>query len=169
LLYCTEVGTVILWGALVGAWLLFLGAIYQAALELGSHVIARDRIQAAAKQVPQPPRVSAWWWLVPPVKIAREAQRSRTWHVQYAMLISVEDVESLVKFQDKGMGWSCVAVGAWLLAVNQTLTLVRELGWSDLVLVLASVAATVVSVTLCVVRVRHSKRLLHMRRTETLR
>ena len=169
LLYCRWVATVITWGALLGAWLLFLGAIYQAALELGAHEIARDRIAAVASQVAVPPPVSAWWWLLPPVKLVYEQRRTRAYYIAYAMAMSVEDVASMIAFQNKGVGWICVAVGAWLLAVNQTLTIVRERGFSNVVLVAVTTACSAVAILSCVSRISRSKHLVHLRKTGTLR
>ncbi len=156
--------TVISCGALLGAWLLFLGAIYQAALELRAHVIARDRLAAVAKQVVPPPRVSAWWWLVPPWKYVLERRRSGDFRRAYAAAMSLEDFTSLIVLHDKGLGWSCVAVGALLLAASQTYTFTGDRGWSCLVFVLMTLALTAVSILTCVIFFHESDRMLRVKR-----
>ena len=156
--------TVVSIAALAGAWLLFVGAIYQAALELRAHVIARDRLAALARQVVPPPRVSRWWWLVPPWKYVLERRRGGDFRRAYAAAMSLEDFTSLIAFHDKGVGWSCVAIGAWLLAGNQTYTCSSEYGWSNLVFLLATSALTTVSVLICVFFFRESERLVRVKR-----
>ncbi|MGH7241467.1 MAG: hypothetical protein ACREGB_04175, partial [Candidatus Saccharimonadales bacterium] len=59
--------TFVLWLGFIGAWLLFAGPIYQAALELQDEDIEMDRIRAAGRKVEKPADVSVWWWLLPPI------------------------------------------------------------------------------------------------------
>jgi hypothetical protein len=97
---------VIFWCGYVGAWLLVAGPIYQAALELQEQDVERERIQQVTAQVAAPAPVSAWWWLLPPVRYLLAQRRSRRWRQDMIAALSREDLETLVEFIDKARGWS---------------------------------------------------------------
>jgi len=120
--------TLIAWCGLVGAWLLFAGPLYQAALELRAHEIARDRSYFAAtvSAVPKPPRISYWWWLVPPIRMVLERRRSSRYRKALLAALSAKDHEALLTFFDKATGWMLVAFGALLLATKETLGFVHS-------------------------------------------
>jgi hypothetical protein len=160
-----SVATVISWGALFGAWLLFIGAIYQAALELRAHVIERDRIASIGSKIAIPPPVSPWWWLVPPWKYVLERRRATAYRNDYMQAMSVEDFTSLIAFHDKGLGWSSVALGAFLLAANQTFTFCGDRGWSHLVCGLSIGGLTIASVFLCIARLDGSDKLVRIKKS----
>lgn len=113
-------------GAL-GAWLLVAGPLYQAALELRDEDIEVDRIHAAGKNVTILPRVSAWWWLLPPVKIILERRRSHAYRRDFIRALSQQDLDALVSFINKATAWMFVAIGGFLIATKETYELCHEL------------------------------------------
>jgi hypothetical protein len=121
---------VIDWCAFFGAWLLFAGPVYQAALELQAEEIESDRIRRLTSSVPRPPRVSVWWWLLPPVRWVLERRR-REQHQQLMLdVLSDEDYEALVRFLHKARGWVFVALGGLLIAISETYNLAESMHWS---------------------------------------
>src|ERR1700743_2333598 len=89
---------------LLGAWLLVAGGVYQAVLDLRAHEGARDRIEAIVHQLPPPPPVSAWGWLLPPVKIVRERRRRRVHFEDFVAALSFEDFSALLRLRAKAFG-----------------------------------------------------------------
>jgi hypothetical protein len=155
-----RMATFMVWCGVVGSWLLFLGPICQATMELRAHEIARDRISAVASSVRATGRVSAWWWLLPPVKIVLE--RRRTMRHQHALVtgLSHEDFASLLAFMNKATAWLFIACGALVLAIKDTFQVaqIHHLGvvtYVCFVLVLATSC-----VVICAVRIRRSDDLL---------
>jgi hypothetical protein len=113
------------WCGFFGSWLLVAGPVYQAALELQEQAMERDEIEAAGKGVSQPPPVSPWWWLVPPVKYVLERRRDRAFRRDFLHALSPRQVESLVNFLNKATGWLAVGTGGLLLAIKETGELVE--------------------------------------------
>ena len=68
------------WVGFIGAWLLFVGPVYQSALELREEEDARVSMQKALESAPPPERVSPWWWLLPPVAIVHALPAPRSVH-----------------------------------------------------------------------------------------
>jgi hypothetical protein len=154
--------TVILAVGFIGAWLLFAGPIYQAALELTAEnlEIDRDTIHRQTAALSQPAKVSVWWWLLPPVKIYLEQHRSDTIRHIYIQSLSTEQIEALTSFMNKASGWLFVAVGGLCIAIKETYELAEHLEWSlwlwgPLVIVLIYI-----SIVHTILRIRQTKRLL---------
>lgn len=127
----TGMETLILWLGFFGAWLLFAGPIYQAALELHEQDIETDRIRATGKNVISPKKVSAWWWLFPPAKVVLERRRSRAYRRAYIEALIPEDVEALTSFFNKARAWFFVAAGGFFIAMKETYELVEARHWTD--------------------------------------
>ena len=122
--------TFILWCGFIGAWLLFAGPVYQAALELRDQDIERERIQAASKKVTVARHVSAWWWLLPPVKYILERRQDRLYRREYFAVLEPEDREALLAFINKAQAWLLVGAGGLLIAMKETYELAEHLEWS---------------------------------------
>lgn len=114
---------VIAWCSFIGAWLLVAGPIYQAALELRDQETQEDRIKSAAANVPKPSKVSAWWWLLPPLKLILEAKRTKKYRKAYMQALHPEDYEALIEFMNKATAWVFIALGALLIAIKETFEL----------------------------------------------
>jgi hypothetical protein len=104
----------------LGSWLLFAGAIFQAALELKEQDVERERLHEVKKEISIPRNVSFWWWLLPPVKLILERIQTHKWRREYFNVLIAEDREALVNFTQKAKGWLFVAGGGLLLAVEET-------------------------------------------------
>ena len=148
------------WAAFVGAWLLFAGPIYQAALELQEQDIETDRIRATGRKITEPRHVSAWWWLLPPVKWLLERRRSKAYRRAYIEALIPEDVEALMAFFNKATAWIFVAVGGFLIAVNETYGLVQDYEWNDWFFWVIVVALGLVSVLNTVLRLSRTRKIV---------
>lgn len=135
----------ILWCGFIGAWLLVAGPILQAALELREQDIARERIHAVRETIITPRHVSAWWWLLPPVKFFLEQRQSRRYEMEYIHALEPEDLEALVNFINKARGWLLVASGAFLIALKETYELGEAMHWPSWVIWLLGGALLVAS------------------------
>ena len=109
-----------LWFGFIGAWLLVAGPIYQAAQELLDQDIERERIREAQHAIEVPPRVSALWWFVPPIKLYLEHRRSQAYRQRFIASLLPEDVEAMMSFMSKAMAWLMVATGGLCIAIKET-------------------------------------------------
>jgi hypothetical protein len=143
----------IAWCGFFGAWLLFAGPVYQAALELHEQDIERGRIAEVSKQVPAPARISPWWWLLPPVRYVKERRRARRYRDAVMGAMRPDELEALVTYINKATGWLFVGLGGLLLAVKETWELHERYEWRlyafwVLVAVMTAIAATNVAIRL---------------------
>lgn len=136
----------VLWCGFVGAWLLVAGAIYQAFLELRNDQMAEGRMAALTAAVPLLPRVSPWWWLLPPVRLVLDTRRRNRIRETFLTSLSSLDRETLVTFISKARGWVIVATGGLLIAMEATYSLIEHLGYGTLCYWLAVMG----SLALCV-------------------
>jgi hypothetical protein len=120
---------VIAWCAFAGSWLLFAGPVYQASLELQEEGLERDRFEQMAATVPKPEPISAWWWLLPPVRFVLGRRRSTQHRRQMLAAISPDDVADLVRYLNKAFGWLLVGLGGLLLAINETWEIRERYEW----------------------------------------
>ncbi len=145
----------------IGAWLLVAGSVYQAALELRDQDIERDRIKMAAAKVAPIPKVSGWWWFIPPVKFILERQRDDLYRKAYLDAMTTEDAEALVSFLNKSQAWAYVGFGGFLLALKETYELLHLNAINSIPLfILIVFLLSVVSVTNTVIRIRRSENML---------
>jgi hypothetical protein len=148
------------WAGFIGAWLLFAGPIYQAALELQDQDIETERIQATGKKIDVPRHVSAWWWLFPPLKFFLEWRRSQEYRKAYIEALLDEDVEALMAFFNKATAWIFVAIGGFLIAFKETYELVAHYGWSNWIVWVLVVVFGAASIINTVARVHRTKRII---------
>jgi hypothetical protein len=120
---------VIAWAGFFGAWLLVAGPLYQGAIELREADVDRDAIEASTAGVPRPEPPSAWWWLLPPAMyLIRHRRRSAFRQAAIARLTQLQR-EQFSSFINKATGWFTVAIGATLLAAEQTWEVVERYHW----------------------------------------
>jgi len=123
---------VIAWASFLGAWLLVAGPLYQGALELDEEDVDREGIEASAARIPRPDPPSAWWWwwwwLLPPVMYLIRRRHAVFRRAAVAQL-SAAQREQLTRFTNKATGWFTVAIGAALLAAEQTWQVVDRYRW----------------------------------------
>jgi hypothetical protein len=152
--------TFILVVGFIGAWLLFAGPVYQAALELQEQDIEMDRIRAAGANVSRPVHVSVWWWLLPPAKFYLERRRSRDYRHRYMAILSPEDVEALINFMNKATAWVLVGVGGLCIAIKETYELVEHLNWQNTVFAALLVLMFSLSILNTVARVARTRQII---------
>jgi len=139
------------WCGFIGSWLLVAGPLYQAALELHDEDLEVERIQTVKKELVAPPRISVWWWLLPPVKIILSQRQSQAYRKAYLAALAPEDVGALISFMSKAFAWMFVAAGGFLLAVKETYELVGlskfpvEVFWIAIVLLPILAVGNVIS------------------------
>jgi hypothetical protein len=144
----------------IGAWLLFAGPIYQAALEMRGHDDASERIRGAVSSVVPPPPVSWWWWLIPPAKIGLEWRRATRHRRAHMDALSVEDFESLLGFIHKATGWTLVGTGGLFMAIAQSYTFAQQYPIGDAAFVAMVTLVATACVVGCTLRFRGGDRLL---------
>ena len=120
---------VIAWAAFAGAWLLVAGPLYQGALELREQDVDREGLAASKARVEPPEMPSPWWWLLPPVFYLLRRQRSREYRRRVLDQLTQEQKEQWVSFVSKATGWFTVALGASLLAAEQTWLITERYEW----------------------------------------
>ncbi len=123
---------VFLWFGFAGAWLLFAGPVYQAAVELREQAFNEEEEAAFRRFAEQHPmeHVSPWWWLLPPVAYILSRRRSRAWRDEVFHAMSQEHRERFLTFQNKATGWLIVGAGALAIAVDETANLIEGMEWS---------------------------------------
>lgn len=118
----------LIWLGLVGAWLLVGGSIFQAMLELRGYDVVHERVAVCARGLATPPRISVWWWLLPPVYIYRSRRRSERHFRAVIARLAATDVRDFVALYEKAIGWFLVAGGGVLLAAKETLFVAASFG-----------------------------------------
>lgn len=152
--------TLILIAGFIGAWLLFAGPVYQAVLELHDENIERDRVEAIAKKVRTIPPVSAWWWIVPPVKLILERKRSNTYRRAYFDAMTAEDSAVMISFINKATAWLFVGAGGLLIAAKETYELGEHFHWPVPVFLGVVIVMIIISIFNTGIRVRRSREII---------
>ena len=118
-----------MWLPFIGTWLLVAGPLIQAVLEFREEGVSQEEVHAATAAVTPAPLPSRWWWLLPPVMIAKHRKRNRAfWEVTFAAL-PADQAAQLAGMRPRTYGWSLVALGAACLATNETHELAEHYGW----------------------------------------
>jgi hypothetical protein len=151
---------VIAWSGFLGAWLLVAGPVYQAYLELKEQEFERERFTAAGTGVPEPPRVSGWWWLLPPVKYLLERRRSAKWRDAMLAALPHDELENLVNFLNKARGWLYVGLGGFLIATKETWELHEHYEWPQYAFWLLMLGMALLAVTNLAVMAHRSRSVL---------
>ncbi len=150
------------WLEFIGAWLLFAGPIYQAALELQDEDIEIDRIRLAGAKIKKAAQVSLWWWLLPPAKIYMERKRSHKYWARYIKTLPNNEVEALVSYRSKANAWLFITVGGFCIAISQSYGLAKENDWNNYILAALIVVMFVLSILNLITRLRRAKRIVNL-------
>jgi hypothetical protein len=121
---------VIAWVGFLGAWLLVAGPLYQGALELLEEDIDREGIDASIARVPRPDPPSPWWWLFPPAMYLIRRHRGNAFRQAALAQLTQAQRDQATSFVNKATGWFTVALGAALLAVEQTWQVINRQHWA---------------------------------------
>jgi hypothetical protein len=120
---------VIAWVGFLGAWLLVAGPLYQGALELLEEDIDREGIDASIARIPRSDPPSPWWWLFPPAMYLMHRHRSNAFRRAALAQLTQAQRDQATSFINKAVGWFTVALGAALLAVEQTWQVINRQHW----------------------------------------
>jgi hypothetical protein len=148
------------WCAFVGAWLLVAGPVFQAAVELDDLTFRREEVLDTLAGVPERPRPSPWWWLIPPVAYVLQRRHSRAMRMDVLEAMDRDQVERWVDFTDKATGWLFVAAGAFLLAVTETEDLREHYEWPVAVFWVLLVVMAVLCAVNTATRMDRSRRMV---------
>lgn len=152
---------VIDWAGFLGAWLLVAGPLYQGALELREEDIDREGIAASRARIPRPDPPSPWWWLVPPVFYLIRRHRSRAYGQAVFAQLTQEQQDQFATFLSKALGWFTVALGAALLATEQTWRITERYEWPlwlFFLLVAVMLAVSVLNTAVRMINDEHRRR-----------
>jgi hypothetical protein len=148
---------VIGWVGFLGAWLLVAGPLYQGALELVEEELDREGIEASIARIPRPEPPSPWWWLLPPVMyLIRRHRRDAFRQAVLAQLTQAQRDQS-TRFINKAAGWFTVALGAALLATEQTWQVIDRQHWPAWLFWILIIVMLSVSVLNTALRMMHGR------------
>lgn len=150
----------VIWAGFIGAWLLVAGPLYQAVLELKDQDIEIERIRSARGSIAISPKVSVWWWLLPPIKVLLERRRSLTYRRAHFKALSAQDQAALIAFIDKATAWLFVALGGFSIAIKETFELAEALELKSYAFWLIIAGMTVVCALNTAFRISRSERAL---------
>jgi hypothetical protein len=120
---------VIAWAGFLGAWLLVAGPLYQGALELREEDVDREAIEASTAGIPRPDPPSPWWWLLPPGMYLIRRRRGNAFRQAALAQLTQAQRDQFTSFINKATGWFTVALGAALLAAEQTWQVIERQHW----------------------------------------
>lgn len=150
----------IAWSGFLGAWLLVAGPVFQAAVELDEETFDRDSITVAARSVGPQPRVSPWWWLLPPVAFLIQRNRTRAYRQALLEVLDRADIERMVSFGNVATGWLIVGLGAFGIAIKESWELCEVYEWPAWVFALLVAVALTLSFGYTVARMRRAHQML---------
>ncbi|MEC3918347.1 hypothetical protein [Nocardia sp. CDC160] len=149
------------WCGFVGAWVLVAGPMYQGAVELGELGINTAEIRERIGGMPHP-RVSPWWWLIPPVAFVKTRRSESAWQRQVLEALSERQRVEFVTYSNKAAGWFVVGGGAALIGVKEAVELVEVMEWPGVVAVGLIVVAAAVALAFTVRRVHLTDKVLRI-------
>lgn len=153
-----DVDYLIDWLGFLGAWLLVAGPLNQASIELGQEDhLSREEIEARTRRIEPEPRVSPWWWLIPPVGFWKNHQRSNRQQQKVMESLPAEQIRVLVSFLNKATAWFLVAAGASLIATKETWEVTERMEWPLWAFFALGIAAFLVATGYTVERARRSQ------------
>lgn len=154
----------ILWAGFLGAWLLVVGPVQQASIELSQEDAEMDRVRATMAAQPPPPPVPRWWWLLPPVYLLLRRRRRRRYRDQMLLAMSAEEYRVVAAFVNKATGWLFVGVGGFLIASKETYELAEGLEWPIAVFWVLLVVMLALAIANTAARSRHNERKVALRK-----
>jgi hypothetical protein len=148
---------VIAWAGFLGAWLLVAGPLYQGSVELREEDVDREGIETSTARMPRPDWPSPWWWLLPPAMYLIRRRHRKAFRQAVLAQLTQAQRDQFTSFINKATGWFTVAVGAGLLATEQTWQITEHHhwpGWSFWLLLVAMLAVSVLNTALRMIRDR---------------
>jgi hypothetical protein len=145
------------WVGFLGAWLLVAGPLRQGALELLEEEIDREGIEASIARIPRPDPPSPWWWLLPPVLYLIRRRRSKAFRQAALAQLTQAQRDQSTSFLNKAATWFTVALGATLLAAEQTWQVIIRQHWPAWlfwILIIVMLGASVLNTALRMIRGR---------------
>lgn len=149
------------WCGFLGAWVLVAGPMYQGAVELGELGRGTAQIRTQMNAIPHP-RVSPWWWLLPPVAYVLTRRSESAWQQHVLESLTPQQRTEFVTYSNKAAGWFVVGGGAALIGVKEAVELVETLEWPTPVTFVLIVAAAAVALVFTVRRMQLTDRVLHI-------
>lgn len=104
----------------IGTWLLYGFSLYQGALELSD----QKRIVDKLKDTTPYPKVSPWYWLLPPLKLKRERQRLQ--QILHDRINEQEEAGDLFSFFNRATAWFYIALAGILNGIASTGALMAQ-------------------------------------------
>ncbi len=156
------VGMIWTWCGFVGAWVLVAGPLYQGAVELTGEKVDFPAFRSLAHAIAPSERISAWWWLLPPVAYVMTERRQRAWRQQVMAALTPQQRVQFVSYSNKATGWFVVGAGASLIALKETAELVEALDWPTWATLPLAVLAALVALAFTVRRLHLTQRALHL-------
>jgi hypothetical protein len=145
----------------VGGWLLVVGPVWQAAIELREEEIDQEAIEAVKSNIEPPKKISPWWWFLPPVAYVLIFRRQRQFRRDFNAALPQAQLEQTVSFLNKANGWLVVALGGFLLATKETWELIDDLHWPQWVFWVLIVVMPIVAIANAVRRMVNTHNVLN--------
>jgi hypothetical protein len=149
------------WAGFVGAWLLVAGPLVQAAMELRDENVDRDAFESLQVDAPEQPKISNWWWLLPPVAYVKNLRRGQAQRDAYMRAMTVEQREQMVGFSNKATGWFFVAGGAFLIFLKEAWELTELYELPAFVFWIVVVVLAIAAIANTIVRLSKSDEMIH--------
>jgi hypothetical protein len=111
----------------IGAWLFFVGPVYQSVQELREEARALEEHRGPWKELEPEKRSSAWWWLLPPVKVVLAWRERAQQRKRLLASLTPSEMSAVVALIKKAEGWLLVAGGGLLAAIKETHQVVVDL------------------------------------------
>lgn len=106
---------------LLGVWGLFSFPLYQAFLELAAQA---TNFTKQAKITHEFKKISAWYWLCPPLKISKEKHRAL--NIIHKMDLSDVEAKNMMTYFDKATAWFYVATAGLFNAIYFSYDLYKD-------------------------------------------
>lgn len=120
----------------------------------------REAIETAKSRV-ELPRMSAWWWLLPPVGYVLSRRQHRGYRQSVMTSLTRKQLEQLIRFADKANGWIFIALGAFLVAIADTWQLREIYHWPPWVYILVMAVMLFASAFNTAIRMKRSHDILN--------
>lgn len=150
------------WAGFLGAWLLVAGPLFQAAIELRDEELDQEAFERVRSDVQVSPRVSRWWWLLPPVAFYKMRKRNNDFQLAALAALTLQQREQFVGFKNKATAWFTVAGGAFLIALKETWELAELYELPVWIYWVAVVVLSIVAVGNTIVRLSSSDEIIHV-------
>lgn len=110
--------------AFIGSWLLYVFPLYQFILEAAQQQKIIRQFRGNQQKYPE---VSPWYWLIPPLKLKYEKERSLK--ILRDKVVDRQDFDQIYLFLNKGTAWFYIAVAGALNGFVATRGLLDSLKW----------------------------------------